>query len=439
MRLKESIIIILLLFILIGGLNAADNQTDDLTVSDNDIVAVDVTPVDESTDSSGIKTVEQNISNVAKATSNGEILSASAQNDVLGGTRDQINSAFGNNGEFELTDQQYDWGTGNAISLKASSVTGNYNGQRVVIDASGATKAVFTTTANTNDIVISNFYFKNFNSQTDASGGVFQITNNKVITFNNCVFDSNTVGYAGGVIFATTGTININNCEFINNKNTQTGTSANNQEPSGGAISCSGTSTLNVLNSKFINNYAVKLGGAIICSSSSSKVSASIKNSNFTGNHAGEGAGAIQISKFQSLTIDNCKFDDNYATTGSGGALYVGNGPSDSNTKIINSKFTNNKANGGPGGALGMASTPAPVVFNCSFDNNFAQDRGAVSILSSATDADVSYCNFTNNEANTGAAGLIIGNNNKKVTLKNIIFKDNICHGYGLLFIYIIQ
>lgn len=297
MRLKESIIIILLLFILIGGVNAADNQTDDLTVSDNDIVAVDVTPVDESTDSSGIKTVEQNISNVAKATSNGEILSASAQNDVLGGTLADFKSKFPTspNTNSITLDQDYSsgsFGYDTEPKTKASSIIGaKSDGSKVVI--TGYDKTRLLTIVEGANTTVKNVKFVSSNPSNLAYGGAILIEKNSVVTFENCDFESNSAKNSGGAIYITQGsTVTFINCKFNGNSLSNSG-----NDNGGGAIFTPGANII-VDNCTFDGNGGTinnGCGGFIRAAASSADniiSSISIKNSKF------ENMGAYRLEHY---------------------------------------------------------------------------------------------------------------------------------------------
>ena len=127
----------------------------------------------------------------------------------------------------------------------------------------------------------------------------------------------------------------------------------------------SSTQAININNCIFRNNFAA-YGGAIY----SEKGSVSIKNSRFENNHAENGGGAVSVLNGATLTVENCRFVNDYSMYDVGGAIYAFNVTSAS---VKNSQFTDCRA--AIGGA--EASLISPVTISSStFTSNHANWTG---------------------------------------------------------------
>lgn len=103
-----------------------------------------------------------------------------------------------------------------------------------------------------------------------------------------------------------------------------------------------------------------------------------------------------------SPTISNCIFENNYAEDG--GALYIFN---DSKPNVTNCTFRNNKAL--LGGAVVCRVGGAATIDLCTFENNFAEWRGGGLFIDygaySTSPVIVTNCNFTANSTNGNGGG----------------------------------
>lgn len=172
------------------------------------------------------------------------------------------------------------------------------------------------------------------NAVTDRGGAVF--SSGGTTTLTNDTFTSNTAGVSGGAIYNEGPTaITLTNCTFTDNgKANGTVTTTN----GGAAYNADGTMT--ITGGSFTNNASTTAGGAIYNNTTAAK-NTNASNTTFTGNSSATG-GAIYSSS--TLTINNCTFNDNIATT-LGGAIY------NTSTANINANngitsFSGNKANG---------------------------------------------------------------------------------------------
>ena len=151
----------------------------------------------------------------------------------------------------------------------------------------------------------------------------FNITSmNQIINFNNITFKNGLNDSLGGAIY-TQSELNINNCNFIDNKVSTTTPSIY-----GGAIYVN--NNLTVVNSTFINNKLIQegyngcYGGAIYFAQKDTLFTCNITYSNFINNSANgkRGRGGAIAIQAGSITahITNCNFEGNYASYTYGGS-----------------------------------------------------------------------------------------------------------------------
>ena len=205
---------------------------------------------------------------------------------------------------------------------------------------------------------VSNLTFKglhfNVADEMDASNSIFTI---RVPKYDN-----------GGIIYSapdTFSTITIDSCDFHYG-----------DACFGAAIFCD-NGILNVNNSKFddnsVHNYHYNVlaqGGAIYINSSI----ANIQNSYFTSNSAFYSSGAISAI-LSNLKIGNCTFTENEAEYGS--AVSIQNG----NMTVTKSVFKNNKANNGA--IYGYLANM--IVESTLFENNIADCGGGAIFIENTT------------------------------------------------------
>ncbi|KZX14667.1 hypothetical protein [Methanobrevibacter filiformis] len=128
------------------------------------------------------------------------------------------------------------------------------------------------------------------------------------------------------------------------------------------------------------------------------------------------------IKATNTIYVDNCLFKDNEAESGSAIGLFEDG----ENSVIENSIFINNHGvNPGSdnyieGGAIDTHVTNISIR-NCSFENNFALNRGGAISLAFGTDQ-VIDCIFKNNSAPSAGA---IYSRNSTATIINCTFEDN--------------
>ena len=247
---------------------------------------------------------------------------------------------------------------------------------------------------------------------------VFTIAKGTTVTLKGITFiNANPASGHGGSIFAP-GVVHIDNCIFINN----TANYAN-----GGAVCLAGLGST-ITNSYFEGNRAINNGndnngaaGAVFINANNT----SISNSIFIKNMAGLNGGAIGSSamRVENSTITNCTITDNTANGSAGGI-----GMQSKNFHIYNSTFKYNEAKGlfdditakpyypGNGGAMVMRGWDS-YAYNCTFIGNIAKQHGGATFSTNTSynpsnnNTGFELCTFIDNTAgyNGGAVDWAAG------------------------------
>jgi len=163
----------------------------------------------------------------------------------------------------------------------------------------------------------------------------------------------------------------------------------------------SGSATMTVDNCRFENNYGRVEPGAI-----NNCGIMNVTNCTFINNRAYQWAGAIHTHSDAETIITNSNFTNNNAGW-NGGALY-----SYSKLKVINSTFTNNTCNSSAGGgAIGCSNWGSSyniTICNCNFTDN------------------ANLCGHTNETPSTGTGGAISAMNNGILKVCGSTFVHNV-------------
>ena len=225
------------------------------------------------------------------------------------------------------------------------------------------------------------------------------------------------------------GDLSLDSCNFTDNKITKTSFAGN-----GGAAIFSDGESLEIDNCNFINNAApLKVSTAAVTSLGYDDVS--ITDSKFINNTAREG-GAVHfknIAQFESA-IYSCDFEQNTAVKGS--AIYVGNNSRYASVSLSNFVKNNIKNSLGEkaqleGGVIYVNGNSTDVTIDIglsNFENNANKDvDGGVLCLDGSSNAFIEGCTFNNNSGKLGSAILIKNPNNEKLTLliDSSSFTDN--------------
>ena len=266
-------------------------------------------------------------------------------------------------------------------------------------------------------------------------------------TIDNCTFEDNEA-CGGAAIYIFSDDCTVSNSRFENNKANDEGTAFS----LGGAIVASGDNC-KIQDSNFTGNTAVDSGGAIFVSGDNGQ----IKGCNFTSNEAGTGGaveylecnhqkitdsyfsnnkaksgagGAVHAatSTLDDVTIDNCVFEENDATSEAGAIYLISNGP----VSITNSKFYNNTAKAEAGAIY--VDTSNLTIDKGEFINNSAKSGGAINIDFSNADSEninitISNSKFIENTATFG--GGAVYTESPDLTIDTCQFEKNDGGYYG--------
>ena len=436
MKIKEHIIILLLIFLMlfvcIGSVSALKNQTDDY--AENEIIGIGGSP-----DGGTFKELQ-----------------------------DKITDA-GENGTVDLANNYtYDDSfSKNGINI-TKAITINGNGFTI----NGLDKSRIFNIDASNHIVLNNITF--INGKSDLGGAI--IFNNPISNsvIDNCKFINNNVGTNGGALYAksTFTNNNITNTEFINNTASKNGgsayinnnanenlfenlTFANNKAKNndGGAInfhnSLSKTTFKNItffknsaktgggaintdqnindnnsyINVKFINNTASKNGGAINGYGNSNYNS--FDGCEFVNNSATSKGGAIYYTRnFNSNIFEYCSFINNTAKE-NGGVIYI-NMASNSN-KFNKNSFIKNNATNNAGVIYYHSSSSSDIYNNTEFINNTALsvDGGCINAFSDLVNITFNNSTFINNKAGGNGGAINVDDDAKNNNFINTKFINN--------------
>lgn len=215
------------------------------------------------------------------------------------------------------------------------------------------------------------------------------------------------------------GYLSLDSCNFTDNKITKTSFAEN-----GGAAIFSDGNSLDIDNCNFINNVApLKVGTAAVTSVGYEDIS--ITSSKFINNSAREG-GALHfknIIQFESA-ITSCDFEHNTAVKGS--AIYVGNDSKYLSVTLSDFRKNDIKNNLGEnaqleGGVIYVNANTSDVILDIDSsnfeDNSNSNVDGGVICLDGSSKATIGTCIFNNNSGKIGSVILIKNPYDKKLTL----------------------
>lgn len=317
-------------------------------------------------------------------------------------------------------------------SVSASNENNTFSDIQNIVDVSNENDTINLNgvyKSNGKSIEVTKSLTFNGNATLDANhiSGIFNITKDSTLTFNNVNFinskNSAILTHITDTFSQTRSKVILNNCNFINNYgiegavyvyecNINNSNFINNhalgyvddQSSWGGAVQsfyCS------VMNSNFTNNSAFTNGGAILSENGL------ISKCNFINNSAGWEGGAFEIADFSAV---DCNFTNNYASR-YGGAIYADSGD------IINCRFNNNTSNN-TGGAVKSYKINA---YNSIFTNNTAIYAGAIYTSNLKLD-NTKFIN--NHEAAVISKSTTI---DFKTTYNNFVSLDNSLNPFNLI------
>ena len=310
------------------------------------------------------------------------------------------------------------------------------------------------------NVVLKNLIFRNTYSNSSGAGIFLEVNSN--LTLINCIFQDN-IAYNsdGGALDAQSETdVKIYDCLFENNTAIRESELewAQFKAGMGSAIITRIGSNLELYRSTFRNNNAY-LSTILVVSYNDVKYKLSkllvkdclfeyntvyncgiiytdelgyseIENSTFQYNINTHSGGVLELDACISSTVKNCKFIENYGTSGAAIKIKVFNTKYISNVDILNCDFTSNSANN-YGGAI-YSNHGRVNISNCNFNQNYAGKHGGA-IYADFGEVKISNCKFNSNCAlkNGGA----IFSQNDPVTISNCKFTQNSANNGGGLYL----
>lgn len=266
-------------------------------------------------------------------------------------------------------------------------------------------------------------------NQVDSS--IFHVNAGGKLTLLNMVVQNGFTSGAGGAILSQGGDdeINIIGSSFQNNK----------ADGRGGAIYSVGK--INILASNFSGNRALGTdggwgdgageGGAIYLTGYNSL---NISLSNFAGNIATEGGGAIyngaDAGEISDTVFNGNIVDDDAPTddTDGGGAIYNHSNDEDGGLTIIRSVFNGNLSFEAPGGAIYNASDGYLHIRDSSFNGNIAGDLTNEEMggaIYNQYQLDVRRATFMANLSSRGNGGAVANDRRGTARFANVTFTGN--------------
>ena len=149
-----------------------------------------------------------------------------------------------------------------------------------------------------------------------------------------------------------------------------------------------------------------------IYSHSPNHTSITIADCLFTNNNGDDGGAVWLCLSNSDVSIENCTFQNNSATSKGGGVRFY---DSNGNVSITNCTLQNNSATYGGGGVWLDLSTGDVSITDCTFQNNSATDGGnggggggGMSVYVSTGDVSITNCTFQYNSATNGHGGGVL-------------------------------
>ena len=311
------------------------------------------------------------------------------------------------NGTVQVIASQFESNTASSSDAGALFVTGGVPfGPRVVNLTSGDPNTRSTPTCRFVDNKNNNF----------GGGAVSLIRVTESVTVDGCIFERNTANNNGGglrVSSETTGpssnvNVSIVSSQFLNNE-ASTAT--------GGGVDLSTVNVLTVNSSTFQGNSAATNGGGVRVLTAQE---VQLEDNLFVGNRASQGGG-IFAGTADMIISSSDTYTDNDVTSGNGGAVNIDGGDF---ALFLNGRFLRNTA-AAKGGALrfsGIApqGTQSVTISDCEFRNNSATsgaatNGGSVSIETTGLFL-LESSTFTDNFSTNGGAVDVSSATNTTIT-----------------------
>ncbi|MBQ9790480.1 MAG: right-handed parallel beta-helix repeat-containing protein, partial [Clostridia bacterium] len=260
--------------------------------------------------------------------------------------------------------------------------------REIVIEDTTFTSGTLTVQSGSN-VTIRNCTF------TGITTGAIYVKTDATLNLEDCNFVNNTKAQGGGAAVHIDGsTVNINNCVFDNNKTS----TVDSTSWKGGAI-FSRNSTINISNSSFVNNVAASYGGALAFNTNST---VKILGGVTIGSCRASYGGGISLENDSKLTISGDNVIKNCSATYNGGAIWNSSGK----LTIEDCEIIGNTAKRSCGG--GIWNDGGEVIINsCTISDNIADynGKGGAIYISNSGTFTMNGGNISGNTVTTGFGG----------------------------------
>ena len=358
-KLLMALTVFLILFILIGSVSAADDNTTALS-QDND-KAINQEEISTGNDDSSLEIKNKEI---LKTNDESAILKTSVSGHNFSDIQDAIDDASGGD-TIELTGEYKGNGKDIAINKDNLIIVGKEGAK---LDAQGKSRIL---NINAKGVILKDITFQS--GLDDDHGGAVCIKDEADVTFINCVFDGNNAKQGGAFFVNKDAKVSFTNCSF--NKNTAS-------ELSGGAVYVDEDAEVSFTNCSFNKNTAKNEGGAVYLYGNNSVNFASCS---FTNDESW--CGVVSIFDQSTVSFTSCSFFNNNGRY-EGGVIYA----ADSKFNFTNCSFTH-KTHSSTNDLLTINSCKGSFT-NCLFDKNTA----SYVIIAQYGALNLTNCSFTNND-----------------------------------------
>lgn len=235
------------------------------------------------------------------------------------------------------------------------------------------------------------FASENGDHAISGGGGFIAATGPEPILMTDVEFTDNAAAHRGGALAALQATLQLTRCTFTDN-----------QARDGGALYLQGAG-VEFDTCTFSNNGAELnkgTGGAIVAIETNGR----LVTCTFTKNHNGAG-GALSCTD-SSLTLQECRFEENLALQ-QGGALQV---TGQFLPQLIKGTFAKNQATGAGGAAFVQSQgNRSLTIQECLFEGNLAGEYGGALASGPATRLEITQCTFVGNQGDENSTELAGG------------------------------
>ncbi|CAI5476096.1 unnamed protein product [Closterium sp. Yama58-4] len=327
----------------------------------------------------------------------GFFLNGTVSTVVLDSTIDSTTSVYGGGGIYAM-------GT-SSISIQRSTITRctNYmeSGTGIGVDCWN-----LETITGSVELIDSNILDNTGYSEVNLGVGVYLSDVNAVvrgcnISGNNGLMTEGLKAQGGGI------STNVYSKTDVTFELSNSTVSSNSAYMGGGLYIASPAVT--ITNVTFGYNYAVASGGGVYWLDGGSMAKSRVES-----NVGDMGGGGMAVNTINPITVDDCDFVANEATTGEGGGVLITEGEA-TDVTISNSRFSQNKAMAARGGGVFHSGTALSLLFtsfqsnsaakgvtSSSFSLNHADLAGGAVYAAMTGEARITDCQLSQNDATTG-------------------------------------